>query len=85
RYCDQVSVISNGGNPVSNEACLIVATPRLAITKTNNVNSVKPGGNYTSTIVVRNTGNGTAEGVKITDIIGTNGTAYVNYVSSSYA
>lgn len=86
-YCDAATVTSNGGNPTSSEACLTVVTPALNITKTNNVDSVRPGENYTSTITVRNTGTGTATNVNISDILGRqiNTNNYVTYASSSFS
>lgn len=83
-YCDAANVTSNGGNPTSNEACLTVATPALTITKTNSATTVQPGSNYTSTITVRNTGNGTATGVNISDLLASLGGTNVNYASSTY-
>jgi len=87
-YCDTASIESVGTGVIgigSETACLTVATPILTITKDDAPATVLPGGNYTSTIVVENTGNATARRVVISDLIGLNSTANVRavYVSSS--
>jgi uncharacterized repeat protein (TIGR01451 family) len=86
-YCDTASVTVTTGTVGigSDTACLTVATPELEITKVDAPHSVLPGGSYTSTIVVRNTGNATARDVVISDLLGLNSAANVLaiYVSSS--
>ncbi len=86
-YCDTASVTATSGTIGigSDTACLTVATPNLTITKTNSPDSVLPGGNYTSTITVHNTGNSPANNVVISDLLGLNTDANIRviYVSSS--
>lgn len=86
-YCDTATVTATSGSIGigSDSACLTVATPNLAITKTDAPESVLPGATYTSTIVVRNTGTATAKNVVISDVMGLNTVAGVRaiYVSSS--
>ncbi|MCR4332136.1 MAG: DUF11 domain-containing protein, partial [Sulfuricaulis sp.] len=87
-YCDTATINSVGSGAIgigSSSACLTVATPNLTITKTDAPATVMPGANYTSTIVVNNTGTAAATGVVISDLIGLNSVANVRaiYVSSS--
>jgi uncharacterized repeat protein (TIGR01451 family) len=86
-YCDTATVTATSGTiGIDNDsACLTVATPKLTITKEDAPASVIPGANYTSTIVVANTGHATARNVVITDALGLDSAAnvYVIYVSSS--
>ena len=86
-YCDTATVTATSGTIGlgSSSACLVVATPNLTITKTDAPASVLPGANYTSTIVVNNTGTATATGVVISDLLGLNSAANIRviYVSSS--
>ncbi|WP_034334891.1 phage tail tube protein [Deinococcus misasensis] len=86
RYCDTASFTSSNAGTGSDDACLIVATPKLNITKVNNVSNVFPGSSYQSTIVVSNTGNATATDVAVKDLLGQlqGGTAFVNFGSGSY-
>ncbi len=85
-YCDTATVTATSGSigVGSDSACLIVETPELEIAKTNAPDSVIPGASYTSTIVVSNTGNATAQNVVISDLLGLNAAAHVRaiYVSS---
>jgi uncharacterized repeat protein (TIGR01451 family) len=84
-YCDTATVSDTSG-PIGNDsACLTVATPNLTITKTDAPDSVLPGATYTSTIVVNNTGDATANNVVISDLLGFNSAANIQaiYVSSS--
>ncbi len=86
-YCDTATVSATSGTIGigSDSACLTVATPHLTITKIDAPGSVIPGANYTSTIVVSNTGTATANDVVISDSLGLNSAANVRaiYVSSS--
>jgi len=86
-YCDTATVTATSGNIGigSDSVCLTVATPNLAITKTDAPKSVLPGSTYTSTIVVKNTGTAPAKNVVISDSIGLNSAVSVRaiYVSSS--
>jgi uncharacterized repeat protein (TIGR01451 family) len=86
-YCDTVNVTATSGTIGigTDEACVTVATPNLTITKVNAPDSVLPGATYTSTIVVSNTGQATANNVVISDTLGLNTVANVQaiYVSSS--
>jgi uncharacterized repeat protein (TIGR01451 family) len=86
-YCDTATVSATSGiiGNGSDSACLIVSTPSLTISKVDAPASVLPGATYTSTIVVRNTGNATARNVVISDTLGLNSVANVLaiYVSSS--
>jgi len=87
KYCDTATVTATSGTIGigSDSACLNVATPNLSITKTDAPASVLPGGTYTSTIVVTNTGSATAYNVVISDVLGLNSELNVQaiYVSSS--
>ncbi len=86
-YCDTATVSATSGTIgiESDTACLTVATPELEITKSNSPDSVLPSGSYTSTIVVENSGNATAENVVISDLLGIDAdtNVYVIYVSSN--
>jgi uncharacterized repeat protein (TIGR01451 family) len=87
-YCDTAVINSVGSGIIgvgNSSACLTVATPNLTITKTDAPANVNPGGSYTSTIVVNNTGTAAATGVSIKDTLGLNAAANVRaiYVSSS--
>ena len=83
-YCDVASYTVDGEEGGEDQACLTVATPELAIEKTNSEETVLPGNTYTSTITVTNTGNAVAEGVLVSDVVGTNteGDVTLVYVSS---
>jgi carbon monoxide dehydrogenase subunit G len=86
-YCDTATVTATSGTIGigSDRACLTVATPKLEITKSDAPDSVLPSGSYTSTIVVKNSGNATAKNVVISDTLGLNSEANIRaiYVSSS--
>ena len=84
-YCDTATLFDDDVDIGSDSACLIVATPELTITKSDAPDSVLPGANYTSTIVVENVGNATAYNVSISDVLGLNAAVSVRaiYVSSS--
>ncbi|GEM50172.1 phage tail tube protein [Deinococcus cellulosilyticus] len=87
RYCDTASFTSTNAGTGMDEACLIVATPKLNIVKTNSPSdNLFPGRSYTSTITVSNTGNATATNVAVKDILGQlqGGTTVVNFGSGSY-
>ncbi|GEM48768.1 PEGA domain-containing protein [Deinococcus cellulosilyticus] len=87
RYCDTASFTSTNAGTGSDEACLVVATPKLNIVKTNSPSdNLFPGRSYTSTITVSNTGNATATNVAVKDILGQlqGGTTFVNFGSGSY-
>ncbi len=85
-YCDTAAVLVDGSEVGNDEACLVVATPELEITKANNADVVLPGDSYTSTISVTNVGNAPARDVSITDQLGTldSGSSRVVLVSSSF-
>lgn len=87
RYCDTASFTSGNAGTGSDEACLVVATPKLNIVKTNTpTDNLFPGRSYTSTITVSNSGNATATNVAVKDILGQlqGGTTVVNFGSGSY-
>jgi uncharacterized repeat protein (TIGR01451 family) len=88
KYCDTATVTAAPGTTLGidhDSACLNVSTPELTITKVNAPESVFPGANYTSTIVVKNIGSATAKDVLVADVLGLNpdGNVRVIYVSSS--
>jgi uncharacterized repeat protein (TIGR01451 family) len=86
-YCDTATVSATSGTIGigSDSSCLTVTTPNLTIIKVDAPDSVLPGANYTSTIVVGNNGTATTENVVISDLLGFNPTAsvWVIYMSSS--
>ncbi|GGJ30880.1 PEGA domain-containing protein [Deinococcus roseus] len=87
KYCDTASFTSRNAGTGMDDACLIVATPKLNIVKTNTpTDNLFPGRSYTSTIVVSNSGNATATNVAVKDLLGqlTGGTAVVNFGSGSF-
>lgn len=85
-YCDVASFTSDGGQNGNAQACLVVQTARLAITKVNAPNtSLTPGSNYASTITVSNTGTADALNVAVNDLIGANGTQFVNFGSGNFS
>ena len=83
-YCDTASYTVGGEQGNQDQACLTVATPKLAIEKVNNQDTVLPGSTYTSTVTVTNTGNAVARDVAVSDLVGTNtaGNTTLVYVSS---
>ncbi|ULH17510.1 hypothetical protein MF271_20865 (plasmid) [Deinococcus sp. KNUC1210] len=98
-YCDTgtFTATSNNGSAVtpatSNIACFKVASPRLAITKTNSqiagqppLNTLTPGSSYASTITVTNSGSATATAVAVSDLLGqiAGGNTFMNFGSGSY-
>lgn len=85
RYCDVASFTSSNAGAGSDDACFTVATARLAITKTNTPNTnLRPGAQFTSTIVVTNSGNATATGVNVNDVIQNSGVATQFFQSGTY-
>lgn len=86
RYCDVASFTSTNAGTGQDDACFTVATARLAITKTNTpATNLYPGGSYTSTITLTNTGTAAAQGVNLQDVIGNNATyGYLTYGSGTY-
>jgi len=85
-YCDVASFTSDGGQNGNAQACLVVQTARLAITKTNTPNtSLTPGSNYASTITVSNTGSADALNVAVSDLIGANGAQFVTFGSGNFS
>jgi len=100
QYCDvaSFSATSNNGaavGPTSSQIpCFKVASPVLAITKTNSqvagqppLNTLTPGSSYASTIVVTNTGTADATAVAVSDLLGqmAGGGVFMNYGSGNYA
>lgn len=95
-YCDvgTYTATSNNGvavNGTSGIPCFKVASPVLAITKTNSqisgqpaINQLTPGSSYQSTITVRNTGSATATAVAVKDLLGNLNNVYMNFGSGSY-
>lgn len=69
---------SSEGSSESSSSSSSVATTGLSVTKVANVSSVAPGNNVIYTITVSNSGNGTANGVTLTDILPGN----MSYVSA---
>lgn len=98
-YCDAgtFTATSNNGqalNGTSDQACFTVASPALAITKTNTqiqgqppINTLTPGSSYNSTITVTNSGSADATAVAIKDLLGQmeGGSTFMNYGSGSYS
>ncbi|GGK86706.1 DUF11 domain-containing protein [Deinococcus radiotolerans] len=96
-YCDQgtFTATSNNGSAVTGTSdipCFKVASPQLAITKTNSqasgqppINLLTPGSSYVSTITVTNNGSAAATNVAVKDLLGNlNNANYMNYGSGSY-
>jgi len=83
-YCDTASFTVDGEMGGEDQACLEIASPELQIDKTNSQDVVLPGETYTSQITVTNTGTAAAEGVVISDLIGTDdsGNLSLAYVSA---
>lgn len=85
QYCDTASFTSTNAGSGDANACFTVATAKLAMTKTNSVTSVSPGGSYTSTITVTNSGTAAAQNVAITDLLGNSNGNSVLFGSGSYS
>ncbi|ACO46247.1 DUF11 domain-containing protein [Deinococcus deserti] len=96
-YCDQgtMTATSNNGaaiGPVASQIpCFKVASPRLAITKTNTqvagqppINALTPGSSYASTITVTNNGSATATAVAVRDLLGNLNGTFMNFGSGNY-
>ncbi|MGY2897251.1 beta strand repeat-containing protein [Deinococcus sp. UYEF24] len=100
QYCDTgtFTATSNNGTAVtpttSQLACFKVASPNLAITKTNTqgvnqppLNTLTPGSSYNSTITVTNNGSATATAVAISDLLGQlqgGAGTFMNFGSGNY-
>ena len=99
QYCDTgtFTATSNNGTDVapitSQIVCFKVASPKLAITKTNTqgvnqppLNTLTPGSSYNSQITVTNSGSATATAVAVSDLLGQlqEGSTFMNYGSGNY-
>ncbi|WP_407540787.1 hypothetical protein Q0M94_05155 [Deinococcus radiomollis] len=100
QYCDTgtFTATSNNGTAVGPTttplACFKVASPKLAITKTNSqgvnqppLNTLTPGSSYNSTITVTNSGSATATAVAVSDLLGKlqgGAGTFMNFGSGNY-
>ena len=85
-YCDVASFTADGGQSGQSEVCLVVQTARLVISKTNTpTTGLVPGSTYNSSITVNNTGTADAVNVAVSDLIGANGSQFVNFGSGNFS